>query len=144
MLYNVGEEVRASVILRYKGEEWDQEIAFLALYNVVSYTYVRVSRVAQLVAQRIVYHLRPNAVCTIPVQAQTLLCGSPAQERCWPTTCAHLIGHEIRGTIIQLCRKEPTIWQVMSGTIIQLCRKKSLPLGRSPIIIIKKMNLRRF
>src|SRR5207247_2579119 len=83
------------------------------------------------------YHVRPNAVCTTPVQSsKTLLFGSPAHERCWSTTCAHLIGHEIRGTIIQLCRKEPALWQVMSGTIIQLCRKKSLPLGRSPIIII--------
>src|SRR2546425_12098079 len=78
--------------------------------------------------------MRPNAVCTTPVQSsKTLLIGSPAQERCWPTTYAHLIGHEIRGTIIQLCRKEPALWQAMSGTIIQLCRKKSLPLGRSPV-----------
>src|SRR2546425_182727 len=30
----------------------------------------------------------------------------------------------IRGTIIQLCRKEPALWQVKRGTIIQLCRKE--------------------
>ena len=30
----------------------------------------------------------------------------------------------IRGTIIQLCRKEPALWQVTRGTIIQLCRKE--------------------
>src|SRR2546425_5612975 len=78
--------------------------------------------------------IKYKAVCTTPVQSsKTLLFGSPAHERCWPTTCAHLIGHEIRSTIIQLCRKEPALWQVMSGTIIQLCRKKSLSLGRSPI-----------
>src|SRR2546425_10089137 len=35
------------------------------------------------------YRLRSNAVCSIHVQAQTLLCGSPAQERCWHITCAH-------------------------------------------------------
>src|SRR5437867_13295613 len=95
-----------------------------------------VSRVAQSVEQQIVnhYHLRPNAVYDSRSSSKTLLYGSPAQERCWPTTCAHLIGHEIHGTIIQLCRKEPALWQVMSSTIIQLCRKKSLPLGRSPII----------
>src|SRR2546425_8310659 len=81
--------------------------------------------------------IKYKAVCTTPVQSsKTLLFGSPAHERCWPTTCAHLIGHEIRSTIIQLCRKEPALWQVMSGTIIQLCPKKSLPLGRSPIIPI--------
>src|SRR5437867_5931540 len=55
-----------------------------------------VSRVAPLVAQRIDYRLRPNAVCSIPVQAQTLLCGSPAQERCWPTTCAHSLAMNTR------------------------------------------------
>src|SRR3989441_6783404 len=79
--------------------------------------------------------IKYKAVCTTPVQSsKTLLFGSPAHERCWPTTCAHLIGREIRGTIIQLCRREPALWQVMSGTIMQLCRKKSLPLGRSPIV----------
>src|SRR5437867_1039397 len=55
-----------------------------------------VSRVAQLVAQRIDYRLRPNAVCSIPVQAHTLLCGSPAQERCWPPTCTHSLAMNTR------------------------------------------------
>src|SRR5437867_207897 len=87
-----------------------------------------VSRVAQLVEQQIANRLTlesKRCVYDTRSSSKTLLCGSPAQERCWSTTCAHLIGHEIRCTIIQLCRKEPALWQVMSGTIIQLCAKRT-------------------
>src|SRR5437867_11280667 len=58
-----------------------------------------------------------------PFKAQTLLCGSPAQERCWPTTCAHSLAMN-SCTISQLWRKESAVWQVTRGTIIKLCRKE--------------------
>src|SRR2546425_167722 len=45
-------------------------------------------------------------------KAQTLLCGSPAQERCWPTTCAHSLAMNRR-------HNNPIVSQM------------SLPLGRS-------------
>ena len=48
----------------------------------------------QLVALRIVYRLSQKGSVRYPLKAQTMLCGLPAQERCWPTICAHLIGHE--------------------------------------------------
>src|SRR3989442_790119 len=55
-----------------------------------------VSRVAQLTAWLIVIACVQTLCVRLPFKAQTLLCGSPAQERCWPTTCAHSLAMNTR------------------------------------------------